>query len=168
MKLIEPNIQYFESYQEAIKEYQNHNIGHTFLGTNQSNVMQKVKNDREGIDLPVNYVKATHLWFVSDDYFIGEISIRHSLTESLQRFGGHIGYGIRYSMWNKGYGTKMLSLALEYVKNNFDFKEVLITCNHDNYGSARVIEKNGGVLQDIIENNIGGQERLTRRYWIKL
>ena len=45
-----------------------------------------------------------------------KISIRHRLTDDLKRYGGHIGYDVRYSEWNKGYGTLMLRLALEKAK----------------------------------------------------
>ncbi len=168
MKLIEPNEKYLESYQAAIKEYEANNIEHTFFGTNKVDIINKIRNFHEGIDLKPGYVKATHLWLVEDDCFIGEVSIRHELTESLLKFGGHIGYGIRCSKWNMGYATKMLALALIYIKKHFVFDKVLITCNIDNYASAKVIEKNGGILQDIITNKIDGKERLTKRYWISL
>lgn len=47
-------------------------------------------------------------------------------------------------------------------------KKILLTCKDDNYGSIAVIEKNGGVLQDKIENVVDGKKRLTRRYWIEI
>ncbi|MEY3855926.1 MAG: hypothetical protein RJA45_396, partial [Actinomycetota bacterium] len=39
---------------------------------------------------------------------------------------------------------------------------VLITCNDDNIGSMKVIEKHGGVLENKVDEN----GRLLRRYWI--
>ena len=87
--------------------------------------------------------------------------------DSLLRYGGHIGYGIRYSKWNFGYGTKMLALALKKAKQ-MGLEKGLITCNDDNIGSAKVIENNGGILQDIIENVVDGKRIYTKRYWIEL
>ena len=78
--------------------------------------------------------------------------------------GGHIGYGVRYSEWNRGYGTKMLGLALEKAKE-LHLSLVLITCNDDNLASARVMEKNGFVLGDKIIVSVDGEDYLTRRYW---
>lgn len=95
--------------------------------------------------------------------FIGEISIRHSLTDSLMRFGGNIGYGIRYTKWNNSFGIMMLSMAIDYAREVLGLYKILITCNDNNLDSARVIERNGGVLQDKIANVIDGVERLTRR-----
>lgn len=62
----------------------------------------------------------------------------------------------------------MLSKAIAYAKDALGLSRVLITCDDDNYGSARVIEKNGGVLQDKITNKIDGVDVITRRYWIEL
>ena len=42
---------------------------------------------------------------------------------------------------------------------------VLLTCNDTNLASARVMEKNGFVLADKIENNFDGETLITRRYW---
>jgi predicted acetyltransferase len=41
---------------------------------------------------------------------------------------------------------------------------VLVTCDDGNTASARTIERNGGVLEDVRETWLG----LTRRYWIEL
>jgi predicted acetyltransferase len=41
---------------------------------------------------------------------------------------------------------------------------VLVTCDDSNVASARTIESNGGVLEDIRTTSLG----LTRRYWIDL
>ena len=43
-------------------------------------------------------------------------------------------------------------------------RKVLVTCGDSNLASARVIEKAGGVLEDVRETELG----LTRRYWITL
>jgi predicted acetyltransferase len=107
-------------------------------------------------------VPQTDYWLIADGEFAGEINIRHALTESLERFGGHIGYRVRPSMRKKGYGTLQLQLVLPYCWA-MGLERVLITCDDDNIGSYKIIEANGGVLLDKIDN---GRESLTRRYWI--
>lgn len=169
MELVKPSIQYYQSYIEAIKEYKQNNIDtYDFLDVDKYDIFERMENLHTGKNLPDGYVKATYFWLVDDDEFIGEISVRHSLTDSLLRYGGNIGYGIRYSQWNKGLGTIMLSKALDYARDVLGLSKVLITCNDNNYGSARVIEKNGGKLQDKIKNIIDGVEILSRRYWIEI
>jgi len=94
---------------------------------------------------------------------VGVLKLRHYLNEFLEKHGGHIGYGIRPSERRKGYGDKILQLALPEAKK-LGLEKVLLTCNDDNLGSISIIEKSGGILQDKIES--GG--KLTRRYWINL
>lgn len=169
MKLVLPSKEYYQSYIDAINEYHENNVDtYDFLDVTKYDIFEQIENARAGKNLPDGYVKATYLWLVDGDEFIGEVAIRHSLTDSLLCFGGNIGYGIRYKEWNKGIGTTMLSMALNYSKKVIGLDKVLITCNDNNYGSARVIEKNGGLLQDRIVNNINGIDRITRRYWIEL
>lgn len=169
MEFIVPNKKYYSSYVESIKEFYDHKVDtYKFLDVTKYDIFEKIENFRTGRNLPIKYVKATYLWLVEGDEFIGEVSIRHELTDFLLCFGGNIGYGIRWSKWNKGYGTIMLSLALKYAKEVIGLNKVLITCNDNNLGSAFVIEKNYGRLQDKIINVIDGVERITRRYWIEI
>ena len=169
MKLVMPSQKYYQSYMDAAAEYRAHNVtSYHFLDKCGCGPFEYIDNSRTGSNLPAGYVKATYLWLVDANEFIGEVSIRHELTDALLRFGGNIGYGIRYSHWNRGLGTMMLSEALDYAQNELSLNRVLVTCNESNAGSARVIEKNGGILQDKITNVIDGVERLTRRYWIEL
>ncbi len=167
MELILPIEKYLDSYKEARSEYLEHKVReYEFLNTDKFDVFEVIRNYREGIGLPERYVSATYLWLVDQGAFIGEASIRHELTESLLRFGGHIGYGIRVKRWKQGYGTILLQKALEYACKTIKLDKVLITCNGNNIGSYKIIEKNGGILQDKVINIINGNERLTRRYWI--
>ena len=46
------------------------------------------------------------------DEFIGHVSIRHELNAALEVQGGHIGYAIRPSKQQQGYGSRLLALAL--------------------------------------------------------
>ena len=168
MRLVYPNKRYMESYSEAFEEYKNHNIdSYFFTDPKETDVIKKFYNYRHNVNLKPNRVPQTTYWLIDNEEFIGEISIRHYLTDSLLSYGGNIGYGIRYSKWNSGYGTKMLALALKKAKT-MGLERVLITCDDDNIGSAKVIENNGGVLENIIENTIEGKKIHTKRYWINL
>ncbi len=63
----------------------------------------------------------------------------------------------------KGYATLMLNMLLDKIQAQ-GCEKVLITCDEDNVGSARTIEKNKGVLYD----QVPFDEVMTRRYWINL
>ncbi|MDO4642820.1 MAG: SAM-dependent methyltransferase TehB [Cardiobacteriaceae bacterium] len=82
---------------------------------------------------------------------IGIINIRHELTDFLRQIGGHIGYAIHPGYWNQGYATEMLALTLEKT-DALHIDTLLLTCSADNPASARVIEKNGGILEKTVEH----------------
>lgn len=167
IRLIMPKEEYLQSYMEAFDEYVTNNVStYYFTDATSCDIFAKFDRYRKERDLPPDRVGEDKYWLVDDEktYFIGEIAIRHRLNEALAQRGGHIGYGVRYSEWNRGYGTKMLALALEKAKE-LRISPVLITCNDDNLASARVMEKNGFVLGDTILVSEDGTEILTRRYW---
>ncbi len=169
MKLIKPDRKYYNSFLEAVKEYTENNVTtYQFFECDTEDIFIRMQELEDGINLPKGWVTGTYLWMVDGDEFVGEVNIRHKLTEDLLKLGGHIGYGVRYSRQNEGIGTKMLSLALTYAKNELGLDKVLLTCNDDNYASIKVIENNNGVLQDKIHNTIDNYTWTTRRYWIDL
>jgi len=104
-------------------------------------------------------------WLVEGEEFIGEASIRHELNDRLLREGGHVGYGIRPSRQRRGYGRLILALALEECRC-LCIERVLVTCDDGNLASARIIEANGGVLENVLDEAV--QCRRLRRYWISL
>jgi predicted acetyltransferase len=79
--------------------------------------------------------------------------------------GGNIGYGITPSRRRQGYGRLILALALEECRR-IRLERVLVTALAANLGSVRIIEANGGRLEDEIDAP-SGDGRL-RRYWIKV
>lgn len=174
LKLIEPEEKYIEGYKEAYdlsqklineKVIKPHNS--IFTDPYKYNIITKYRDNIDPTKLKEGYVPAYHLIFVDDDIFIGEIHIRTHLTEKLLQYAGHIGYGINPKYWNMGYGTKMLKMALEQYNDLIEDENILITCDDDNIASAKIIEANGGVLENKIINVINDREVLTRRYWIK-
>ncbi|GAA1756147.1 GNAT family N-acetyltransferase [Luedemannella helvata] len=108
-------------------------------------------------------VHATYWWIVEDDRVLGAISLRHELNDFLLRAGGHIGYGVRPSARRRGLATWALATVLRHAAAR-GLERVLVTCADTNVASARTIERNGGVLEDVRDTELGR----TRRYWIDL
>ena len=171
MELVYPQEKYLLSYSEAYAEEQASDDPEKMLKEPEI-AIECAENERKGEGLPEGWVPATTLWLVDGDRFLGRVNIRHRLTPHLMQFGGHIGYMIRPSEQGKGYGKLQLALALDYcrahLRDAIGGGKVLVTCDDDNIRSARVIEANGGVLENTVENFESGRTVLTRRYWIEL
>lgn len=83
--------------------------------------------------------------------------VRHRLTAHLREIGGHIGYDIRPSARQHGHATAMLAAALP-VARSLGIDPALLTCDDDNIASRKVIEANGGTLED--------HRHGKARYWV--
>jgi predicted acetyltransferase len=128
--------------------------------------IRRLDEENQSIRLKPGYVPSTTFWLAANNtQIIGESRLRHWLTTSLEHEGGHIGYVIRPSERRKGYGTCILALTLEKARD-LGLNRVLLTCDTDNIGSARIIEQNGGKLENQEISNSSGKP--ISRYWIDL
>ncbi len=127
-----------------------------------SEYLEILDDQRLGRNLPVGKVPATFLIAEHDGQLIGRSSIRHALNDFLFNVGGHIGYGVRPAFRRRGFATEILRQSLELI-SELGVTEVLVTCDDDNVGSYKVIESQGGVL----ENRVEFEGSLKRRYWIR-
>lgn len=103
------------------------------------------------------WVPCSTWWWLEGATFLGRLSLRHRLNESLLDVGGHIGYDVRPSARRRGHATAMLRAALPRAKA-MGIERALLTCDVDNVRSIGVIEACGGQLEDV--------RRGKRRYWI--
>ena len=127
--------------------------------------IRRLQDHAAGLNLPEGRVPSSTYWLLSDDeVLIGEVHIRHRLTQELEDYGGHIGYMVRPGERKKGYGTMMLAMALE-KSLALGFKRVMVTCEPGNTASARIICKNGGKL---ISESATRTGRMISRYWFDL
>ena len=100
--------------------------------------------------------------------FIGEFQLRTEFPPKVMLDIGSIGYAVRVSEWNRGYGTQILRRGLAIAKEH-GMEKVLLNINEKNTASIHVCEKLGGKLGDTIERyNEAEGNHLARRYWIML
>jgi predicted acetyltransferase len=79
--------------------------------------------------------------------------------------GGHIGYAVVPEFRRRGYATEILRLSVKIAREKFGLGRILVTCDDDNIGSIRTIEKNGGILENVISGP--DLDKPKRRYWIE-
>lgn len=125
--------------------------------------LRRLDNWRQGIDLPPRWVPSTFLAADAGGVVVGRASIRHELNDFLENFGGHIGYAVRPAYRRRGFATEILRRALILARSE-GVDEILLTCDEENLASITVIERLGGVLEDV---RVDPDGQPTRRYWIR-
>ena len=156
------------SFRSAVAEFKNERSSFEFAfyfdeSIPFSDYAEKLGKWSVGEALPGRFIPNTFLVGVVDGQVVGRISIRHWLTDYLERIGGHVGYGVIPSRRKQGYATEMFRQSLP-VCASLGLARVLVTCDVNNLGSRRVIEKCGGVLENITDEP--ELEVQKRRYWI--
>jgi predicted acetyltransferase len=168
LELVEPSLRYRQQMLEMAAEalaagddrYQQ------ALDMEFEDYIARLQRFAQGIGLPEGHVRQTTFWLVRDgQILLGSLRLRHDLTPEVEREHGQIGYDIRPSQRGKGYGTRQLALGIQKARE-LGFTRVLVTCDVANLASGRVIEKNGGVLENILILEPSG-ERISRD-WIDL
>lgn len=134
------------------------------------NFLRALDEQRRGVGLAENQVRAVQLVADVDGELVGRVSVRFELNSFLATTGGHIGYAVVPAHRKKGYATEILRQALVVIRAE-GVDRVLVTCHDQNVGSSRVIEKCGGTFESIVplepEQSLchdNGQS--VRRYWI--
>ena len=80
-----------------------------------------------------------------DNKLIGMSNIR--MTQNLKDYKyGHIGYSIRPTERNKGYGTIQFYITLKELQKN-NIKECIMNCEKGNQKSKSIIKSLGGILK---------------------
>lgn len=110
----------------------------------QEYIKQCIKEEtEENIELH-NATTNRYIYYV-DNYPIGEVGIRTHLNYFWENMGSQIFYKVRVSERGRGYGMRMLRLALKECKR-LGFQKVRINCNDKNVASQKLILNSGGKL----------------------
>jgi predicted acetyltransferase len=170
-KLVRPDVDYKDSFLEALTEY--HAEGrclyktHTMLNADFDGFVKALKAERGHPHQPyqdwVEPVPETVAWLVKDDTYLGTVSIRHRLNWHLEKWGGHIHFIIRPSMRGKSFGKKILLKAIP-IANYLGIEKALLTVAPDNLPAIRIIESCGGKFDDDLPETEQFPARKT--YWL--
>ena len=126
--------------------------------------LSRLHDQKQERQLNPGRVPQTTFWLVTrEKHIIGVSKLRHRLVPHLEERGGHIGYEIRPSERQKGYGTEILRLTLLKARE-MRLPQVLVTCDADNLASTRIIERTGGRRAgESVPEETG---KLHYQYWI--
>ena len=146
-----------EDYIEEIKSTDNNFDGTSDYGKIDcyEEWLKKIKDNESIETCPKNLIPQSTFLLYDDNCLVGSVNIRHYVNEKTENFGGHIGYLIRPTKRNKGYGTQILKLALEKCKK-LGIEEVIVACREDNLASMNVIKNNKGIFLNRVFNDNKG------------
>jgi predicted acetyltransferase len=108
-------------------------------------------------------VRSAQLAAEVDGDIVGRASVRFELNDFFASQGGHIGYYVLPEFRGRGYASEILRQSVILARAE-GVGPVLMYCSDDNVGSIKVIERNGGVLDDVATSDDGSF--MARRYWI--
>lgn len=97
-----------------------------------------------------------------ENRILGAAALRPYLNKTNILDGGHLGYGIFPAYRGRGLGNVLLKLSLEKLRA-MGVQRVLVTCDDQNLLSRKVIQRGGGILENIVLDEEGVP---VRRYWI--
>lgn len=102
----------------------------------------------DGRDLRDGWVRSAWQVALLDGDVVGRVSTRFEMTEVLRTVGGHIGFMVRPAYRGRGIAGVLLRHGLDLLAAE-GIDQALLTCDDGNRASAAVIERAGGVLQDV-------------------
>ncbi|MDN4163366.1 GNAT family N-acetyltransferase [Nocardioides abyssi] len=100
--------------------------------------------------VPPGHVPTEYWWVVDGDpaEVVGFLALRRELDAWHREVGGHLGYSIRPGHRGRGHASRAVRLALARAAE-LGIDRLLVTCVEDNVASRRVVERCGGVLEDV-------------------
>ena len=128
--------------------------------------LQVLEEQERGVDVPENFVPSSLLFAFLGQRIVGRASIRHRLSEHRGYLNGHIGYVVVPEFRRRGCATAILRLSLRFAREKLGLARVLVTCDDNNIGSMKTIEKCGGVLENIVAGP--DLDVPKRRYWFEM
>jgi predicted acetyltransferase len=175
-RLVLPSISYRDAYLQFTQEYADKQVSssHTLprrmelARTNFHEFLSRLEHMHLGIDLPDGFVPESTYWLMAGEVLVGESRLRHYLgTDALRVLYGHISFDIRPSERKKGFGILLLHLTLGHARK-YNLDEVLISTEVENQTARAVIERNGGVVSEVLPEIVGVDGVALVRYVIRL
>ena len=166
-----PDVQYRDTFLAGLAEYQAEgrhlDMDARLIARDFAGFVRGLVARADGARVPRGWVPSVELWLIDGNEHVGTSHIRTQLNDQLRRYGGNIGYEIRPSRRRQGFGKAILRLTLLWA-GTLGLDRALVTCNHNNTGSRKIIEANGGVFEGESPVNVGSSVILERRYWITI
>jgi predicted acetyltransferase len=165
MKLVEPSPVWRNAFLDMARECEDAGEYRYALALQDFDAyLRRIENGRVAQAQREGWIPGTEFWLEDGGSIVACVRLRFWLDAALENEGGHIGYDVRPSMRLRGYGTALLGLALVEARAR-GIARVRVTCDADNLGSIKVIERNGGTYAG--SGVSATTQKLVRQYWIE-
>ena len=126
-----------------------------------SRFLNRTVIDGDVLDLRIDQVRnpnASNLYVGSEIFSIcphgrkeriGECDLRLGMNEELY-YAGNIGYRIYEKYRGHGYAYMAAVMLMNYARDKYGMKELILTCSPDNIPSRKTLEKLGGQLIETV------------------
>ena len=141
MNIYLAEMKYLASYQDyliacfndGLKKYQ-------AAAQDPKSYLESIISHEQGLNLPTDGTATASYFCLDNNEVVGTIRHRRGNSPLIQRVLGHVGYDTKPSARGKGVAQFMVSWLQEQVLT----KESIVTCEHNNIASQKVIERCGG------------------------
>jgi predicted acetyltransferase len=166
VELILPRFEYEPSYGAYIRELgdeERYPFPLDFEHRDFAALLRRLDDFANGVNLPEGFVPSSTYWLVEGGELIGVSNLRHYLNDRIRHHGGHIGLGVRPSCRGRGLGNVLLSFTIQEARKK-GIAPIHIHCHKSNTASARMIARNGGVLDSEVADE--GSTEIIQRYCV--
>jgi predicted acetyltransferase len=146
--LVTPSVEYVDSFFAAMEEFRGEGLPQISEWVTRETFpayVQGLHDLANGVNLKEGYIPSKEFWIVDAEGYAGRIILGLTYSPSPERVGHHVGYAIRPSRRLRGYATLALRLLLSEARG-LGITRLMPSCDAENVGSRKVIERNGGVM----------------------
>lgn len=171
--LIEPDMAYSDEYLAMLREHQalgrfldsrhvDNNVNR--IQRNFAGFITSLKAASDPLHVRPGYLPEFHYWMVSGNDIVGRSTLRCILSDEPALLDlGHIGYDVRPSRENQGWGKRILAHTIQRAAE-LGLERVLLCCDSHNVASRSIIESCGGEFEGA--RPIAGRPYERLRFWI--
>ena len=91
-----------------------------------------------------------NIFLISNNDKVGKIELRLT-ADGDDYYYGHIGYNIYREFRGNNYAYNACKVIFDIAKNEFNFKELIITCSPENIASYKTLQKLEGELIETVD-----------------
>jgi predicted acetyltransferase len=124
-------------------------------------LIRRLNDFANGLNLPAGFVPSSTYWLVEGGEILGVSNLRHRLNDRIRHHGGHIGLGVRPSYRGRGFGNLLLALTIQEARRR-GIGKIHIHCHKSNTASAKMIARNGGLL----DSEVSDEMEVIQRYLV--